>query len=329
MAINFQRLADANVSATPYPHLVLGDAIDPRVATSVARDFPLIEAAGAIRVDNTSPGAAFTDLLDDLRSDRFRAIIERKFDLDLDGKEIVINVRGLSRWTDGNIHTDTPSKLVTVLLYFNQPDKMTATTGLRILKNDYDIEDYAVEVPPVLGNLVAFKVTPDCWHGFKPYQGARHSLQLNYLSGVKSARKHEAGRRLVRHAARRAHGVQIAARTVVRNAERDVGALWLAAWDSRTPWFAKAVAGFCALFAISPVDLSPDFLPVVGHLDDLAILALGTFVTARLVPEPLMSELRTRAEASNFALARQGAAAMLVLWFAAFGMAWLRATVLA
>ena len=194
MAINFRRLADANVSAKPYPHLVLTAAIDANLADAVARDFPPIESPGAIRADDTVPGPAFVDLLDDLRSDRFRSIIAQKFDLDLDGKEVVINVRGLSRWTDGNIHTDTPSKLVTVLLYFNRPDAMTATTGLRILNDDSDIDNFVVEVPPVLGNLVAFQVTPDCWHGFKPYQGARHSLQLNYLGGVRSSRKHEAGR---------------------------------------------------------------------------------------------------------------------------------------
>ena len=98
MAINFRRLADANVSAKPYPHLVLTAAIDANLADAVARDFPPIESPGAIRADDTVPGPAFVDLLEDLRSDRFRSIIAQKFDLDLDGKEIVINVPGLSRW---------------------------------------------------------------------------------------------------------------------------------------------------------------------------------------------------------------------------------------
>lgn len=325
MTLNFDRLEQARVKGDPFPYLVMNDAIDPALAKEVAAAFPSIDRPGAVRVDDTKPGFAFNALLDDLRSDRFRSIIASKFDIDLDDKEVVINVRGLSRWTDGNIHTDTPSKLITVLLYFNEPDAMTATTGLRILKNDRDIDDYDAEIPPVLGNLIAFKVTPDCWHGFKPYQGKRQSLQLNFLSGIQTARKHEAGRRFVRHATRRVTSASVAARTAARKVERDASALWLAAFDTRTPWYVKLVAGVSTFFAISPIDLSPDFLPVVGVLDDLAILAIGTFVTARLIPKPLMSDLRRRADTIEFTHARLGLAGIICIWFIASAIALMRA----
>ena len=191
MVIDLARVGQATVNRAPYPYFVSTDVLQLGEASAVASSFPAIDRPGAIAVDDTAYGAAFQRLLDELRSDAFRKIIADKLGVDLDGKEIVINVRGQSRWTDGNIHTDSPSKLVTVLLYFNEPGEATKATALRILKNGRNIDDFVEEVPPLLGSMLAFKVTPDCWHGFKPYSGPRHSLQLNYLSGIKTRHKHE------------------------------------------------------------------------------------------------------------------------------------------
>lgn len=319
MVIDLARLKQATVKQSPYPYFVSTQALAPAEAQAVSSSFPQIDRPGAIAVSDTRYGASFEKLLDDLRSNEFRKIIAEKLDIDLAGKEIVINVRGHSRWTDGNIHTDTPSKLVTVLLYFNEPGEMTKATGLRILRNGRNIEDFAEEVPPVLGTMLAFKVTRDCWHGFKPFSGPRHSLQLNYLSGIKTKHKHEVTRRFVRHSQRRVEGV-------VRNAERDAGALWLATWEKRTPWYVKLIAGVTSLLAVSPIDLTPDVIPVVGYLDDVALLALGTLLIARLIPAPLMAELRQRALSIDFVTARRGATAFLCIWLAATGTALARAT---
>ncbi len=122
--------------------------------------------------------------------------MEKKFDVDLEDKDTIINVRGQTRLTDGNIHTDTPTKLITVLVYFNEPGAADGT-GLRILRNRKDLDDYVEEIPPHMGTIVAFKVTPDCWHGHKPVEGKRLSLQMNYLSGKKRRGKHQLGHRLV------------------------------------------------------------------------------------------------------------------------------------
>jgi uncharacterized membrane protein YkvA (DUF1232 family) len=71
--------------------------------------------------------------------------------------------------------------------------------------------------------------------------------------------------------------------------------LWLAARDARVPWHAKAVAGAVAAYALSPVDLIPDFIPMLGYLDDLLIVPLGIMLAIRLVPVEVMNELRTEA----------------------------------
>lgn len=80
-----------------------------------------------------------------------------------------------------------------------------------------------------------------------------------------------------------------------RDLKRDIVALWIAARDRRTPWHAKAVAGAIAAYAFSPIDLIPDFIPVVGYLDDLIILPLGIALAIRLIPPELMSEFRQEA----------------------------------
>jgi uncharacterized membrane protein YkvA (DUF1232 family) len=78
-------------------------------------------------------------------------------------------------------------------------------------------------------------------------------------------------------------------------ARRDVVALWIAAFDPRTPWHAKLVAGAVAAYALSPIDLIPDFIPVLGYLDDLIIVPLGILLAVRLIPETLMQEYRQEA----------------------------------
>jgi len=85
-----------------------------------------------------------------------------------------------------------------------------------------------------------------------------------------------------------------------RTLKRDVVALWLAARDPRVPWYAKAMAGAVAAYALSPIDLIPDFVPVLGYLDDIVIVPVGILATVKLIPAPLMTEFREAAS-------RQGA----------------------
>jgi membrane protein DedA with SNARE-associated domain/uncharacterized membrane protein YkvA (DUF1232 family) len=79
--------------------------------------------------------------------------------------------------------------------------------------------------------------------------------------------------------------------------QRDVYAISLAARDPRVPWYAKAAALLVALYAVSPIDLIPDFIPVVGHLDDMILVPLGVLLAARLIPDPLLDEHRRAAGA--------------------------------
>jgi uncharacterized membrane protein YkvA (DUF1232 family) len=97
--------------------------------------------------------------------------------------------------------------------------------------------------------------------------------------------------------------------------KRDVVALWLASRDPRVPWHAKAAAAAVAAYALSPVDLIPDFIPVIGHLDDLVIVPLGILLAVRLVPAPVMEELRAEAmKRENRTASRTGLALIVSIW---------------
>jgi uncharacterized membrane protein YkvA (DUF1232 family) len=101
-----------------------------------------------------------------------------------------------------------------------------------------------------------------------------------------------------------------------RQIKRDVHALNLAAGDPRVPWYAKVAAIAVAAYALSPIDLIPDFIPVVGYLDDLVLVPVGILLAVKLVPPDLMVEFR-RAVASADAervLGKWGAAVIVMLW---------------
>ena len=108
-----------------------------------------------------------------------------------------------------------------------------------------------------------------------------------------------------------------AIRDWARRLKRDVVALWLAARDPRTPPVAKIVAAAVAAYALSPIDLIPDAIPVLGLIDDLLIVPLGILLAIRLIPPGLMEEFRSHAENGARPVSRGGAIAILILWIAA------------
>ncbi len=105
------------------------------------------------------------------------------------------------------------------------------------------------------------------------------------------------------------------ARTWAKNIKRDVHAVWLAARDPRTPLLAKVLALIVAAYAVSPIDLIPDFIPIIGYLDDLIIVPLGIMLVVRLIPAEVMREHReTAAQASRRPVSRITAGVFILIW---------------
>src|SRR6476660_8787566 len=106
-----------------------------------------------------------------------------------------------------------------------------------------------------------------------------------------------------------------------RALKRDVHAIYLAARDPRVPWYAKALALCVAGYALSPIDLIPDFIPVIGYLDDLIIVPLGIVAVVKLIPPEIMAEHRAAAAlASERPMSRTGAAVIVVIWIASMAL---------
>lgn len=111
------------------------------------------------------------------------------------------------------------------------------------------------------------------------------------------------------------------ARRWARQVKRDVVALWLAARDPRVPWYAKAVCAVIAAYALSPIDLIPDFIPVLGYLDDLVLVPLAILLAVHLVPPQLMAEFRAEAELrAERPVSPLAAAFVVVLWITAVAL---------
>jgi uncharacterized membrane protein YkvA (DUF1232 family) len=99
--------------------------------------------------------------------------------------------------------------------------------------------------------------------------------------------------------------------------KRDVIALYLASRDPRVPWYAKLLAGVVAAYAISPIDLIPDFIPVLGYLDDLLLLPLGIYAVVKLIPPNVMEQLRqTATTLQDRPVSYSAAAVIMVAWIA-------------
>ncbi len=104
-------------------------------------------------------------------------------------------------------------------------------------------------------------------------------------------------------------------KTWARHLKRDGHAIYLASRDPRVPWYAKALAIAVAGYALSPIDLIPDFIPVVGYLDELIILPLGIWLVVTLIPDGIMAEYRAKAiEVGQPPTSRAGMAAILLVW---------------
>ncbi|MDH3899544.1 MAG: 2OG-Fe(II) oxygenase [Gammaproteobacteria bacterium] len=171
----------------PFDYLVVPDCVSVAGLNAANRDYPDIDTPGNKDLDELHYGPGFQDLIDELNSPALRQVISNKFNVDLEDAYTTITVRKFCEPSDGNIHTDHWSKVITVLVYFNT-DWDNAAGQLRLLRSPDDIEDYAAEVAPVGGTLLAFRRTDISWHGHKRFVGERRMLQLNFVKTGRTAR---------------------------------------------------------------------------------------------------------------------------------------------
>lgn len=165
----------------PFDYIVVPDFVVADARNQLIEDFPTIEGPGNFTPPELSYGPSFAQLLDELTGERFRDAFERKFAMDLSDTTPNIGIRKFCETTDGRIHTDHKTKVITLLIYFNA-DWPHDGGQLRMMRSGYDIEDYAAEVAPLSGTLLAFRRTENSLHGHKQFVGQRRMLQMSFVA---------------------------------------------------------------------------------------------------------------------------------------------------
>ncbi|MBI1261151.1 MAG: 2OG-Fe(II) oxygenase [Rhizobiales bacterium] len=178
--IDIDALRATPLKTDPYNYVVVPAFVTGEALSSVIRDFPEIDSTGSIPPSELNIHGSFDQLLKEMNSDAFREAIEEKFDVDLTARPTMFTIRGHCSRSNGKIHTDTESKIITVLLYLNEA--WEAEGGrLRILRSGTDLEDVADEVSPNGGTLLIFKRSDNSWHGHEPFEGQRRAIQMNWV----------------------------------------------------------------------------------------------------------------------------------------------------
>jgi 2OG-Fe(II) oxygenase superfamily len=174
-------IATAKLQHEPYDFAFVEQAIPLRFKDEVLADAPRIPDRGSYGLPSLRYGPRFRSVIGDLLSERFRHLMEQKFDIDLSTNPQVILMMGNTsgHYNEGHAHPDSKHKIITVILGFSR-EWPYERGRLRVLRSA-DREDCAFEFPPVFGRMLMFRVCDHSWHGFLPQKGPRMSLQLCFV----------------------------------------------------------------------------------------------------------------------------------------------------
>lgn len=167
--------------AEPYRHFIGAEALKADVAPAVLRDFPAIKQTGFFPVGDLAVAGAFQDLIADVEDPAFSVAVGEKLDLPLADKPKLITLRHWSAASDGRIHTDSVSKIATVLIYLNESWQDAGAGRLRVLRSADNFDDFVAEISPVVGSIFGFRRADNSWHGHPPFAGERKVLQVTWL----------------------------------------------------------------------------------------------------------------------------------------------------
>ena len=181
LPIDLDAFEAAPAARDPFAYVMVPGFVKQSAIPAINADYPLVTHPGSFPLPTLQYGPAFAELIDAIQGPQFPQAVERKLGIDLTGRPTMVTARGVSAARDGQIHTDSRTKLVTVLIYMN--NAWEAKTGrLRLLRGPDNLEDVIAEVPPDQGTLLIFKNEPHAWHGFHAFEGPRRVIQLNWVT---------------------------------------------------------------------------------------------------------------------------------------------------
>lgn len=188
--LNIDAFRSATLQTEPFEYLTVPGFVKHEGIGAILADYPKIEKGGSFPLVALDYGPVFKTLCEELEGQTLRGAFAEKFDMDLKNRPTTLTVRGRCRAKDGQIHTDSDTKLITVLVYLN--DSWDADGGrLRLLRSSDSLDDMITEVPPEAGSMVCFRNRDNAWHGHGSFDGVRRVLQLNWVTDAAAVRQSE------------------------------------------------------------------------------------------------------------------------------------------
>ena len=179
--VNVEAVRDAPKSREPYDYFLGSGLLKEEAIPDLKRDFPAIEKPGYLTVDEVALKGRFKTLIEELESPEFTEEISRKWGRDMHPYPRLTTIMKRSQTKYGAIHTDGPSKVMTMLVYMNDDWSKDDGGRLRVLYDEDHFEPYAMEVPPTMGTVFGFLRSDKSWHGHRPFTGERKVVQIAWV----------------------------------------------------------------------------------------------------------------------------------------------------
>ncbi|WP_342278655.1 2OG-Fe(II) oxygenase [Candidatus Tisiphia endosymbiont of Myopa tessellatipennis] len=194
--LNFDELESALVSNSPYTYMVAKNVINIDKKDIISIDYPQIKSAGFFPLESIKYEGVFKNLIQELQAPKLADILTKKLKIELKDKPFMITIRRWSTKSDGRIHNDSKSKIVTALLYLNDNWLQGKDGGsFRVLKDKKTFESAAAIIPPEFGSFVVFVRSENSWHGHMPFEGERRVIQITWLNSIENIeRKNKRGK---------------------------------------------------------------------------------------------------------------------------------------
>ena len=188
--LDLERFRNTPLINEPFEFLIVPEFVKAEARQAIEKDYPEVNRPGSFPLREVSYGPAFADLIEEMRSEEFRHAFEEKFNIDLTNRPDMITVRGRCSEKDGKIHTDSETKIITILIYMNSGWESSGGR-LRLLRSGNNLDDMLLEVPPTEGTLLAFRRSNNSWHGHTPFSGPRRVIQFNWVTSQAVVRREQ------------------------------------------------------------------------------------------------------------------------------------------
>jgi hypothetical protein len=178
--IDYDAIRAADMQHAPYDYMIGRGALRAEWIPALRESFPDIKVTGFHPLSQMKVEGAFAKLIEEIEGPEFTAAASKAMGIDLSPYPTLITVRKVSAAHEGRIHCDSESKIATLLIYMNE-GWLSPEGRFRVLRSEYDFNDYVAEASPEMGSFVAFRRADHSWHGHTPFVGERRVVQIAWV----------------------------------------------------------------------------------------------------------------------------------------------------